>query len=387
MSVPILQNEITVETISSLSEISAQEWNNVNHNQHPFTEYAFLRALEASRSVGDESGWDPLYLIIRDQDGRLVGAMPHYVKYHSYGEYVFDHAWANAFERAGGRYYPKLLGAVPFTPVPGPRLLYPQDRPEIADALIQAVETLLAKHQLSSAHINFISEAQTQLFKARGWLIRTGIQFHWENRNYAHFDDFLAQLSSRKRKNIKKERASLAAQGVYFKHLTADALTPEIWHDFYRFYLSTVEKKWGGAYLTEEFFPTIGAEMANQILLIMAYKEEVPIAAALNFIGEDALFGRNWGCAEEIPNLHFETCYYQAIDFAITYRLKRVEAGAQGFHKVQRGYLPVKTFSAHKLHHTGMQEAVSRFLTAESRQIEEEASAISAASPYRTSDE
>lgn len=387
MTIPVAHRQISIEMIANLDNVAAAEWDALNPDGHPFTQYAFLHALEQSQSVGENTGWDPLYIIARDDSGTLVGAVPHYVKYNSYGEYVFDHAWANAFERAGGRYYPKLLGAVPFTPVPGPRLLYPPEQPEIADLLLQAVEGLMDKHQLSSAHFNFIPDTQRPFFESRGWLIRTGIQFHWHNDNYDDFDMFLAQLSSRKRKNIKKERNSLAAHGVNFKQLTRTDITAEIWDEFYSFYLSTIEKKWGGAYLSETFFPLMGRKMADHILLVMAYKENTPIAAALNFIGKDTLYGRNWGCSEELPNLHFETCYYQAIDFAIKKGFNRVEAGAQGFHKVQRGYLPVHTYSAHKLQHTGMSDAVSRFLQAETRQINEESAAILAASPYRSPDQ
>ena len=376
---------VTIETIASLSDISEAEWDNLNPHHHPFTSYGFLHALEKSGSVGAETGWDPLYLVAKDEQGRLIGALPHYVKYHSYGEYVFDHAWANAFERAGGRYYPKLLGAVPFTPVPGPRLLYAQDRPDAASALLEGVERLLEKHQISSAHINFLSEEDKHICSQRGWLVRSGIQFHWHNHGYQTFDDFLNSLSSRKRKNIKKERASLAQQNISFCQYSADTLTPEIWDVFYQFYLSTVEKKWGGAYLTEDFFPLIGEKMADRILLVVAYQQDIPIAAALNFKGHDALYGRNWGCSEEIPNLHFETCYYQAIEFAIRHGLSRVEAGAQGFHKVQRGYLPSLTYSAHKLQHPGMEDAVARFLRHEEQQIHQEAEAITAASPFKSS--
>ncbi len=377
--------QIVIETCQTLADVPATAWNALNSQKHPFTSYEFLYALEKSGSVGGDSGWDPLYILAKDRDGTLVGGLPHYLKYHSYGEYVFDHGWANAFERAGGTYYPKLLGAVPFTPVPGPRLLVKGEDDRLATQILGAIETLLMQNNLSSAHLNFITPQDRHRLEERGWLIRKGLQFHWHNQNYQNFDSFLDQLSSRKRKNIRKERQSLSDRGIEFQQLTAEAITPAHWDSFYQFYLSTIERKWGGAYLTEDFFHQIGKMMADRILLVFAYQEGRQIAAALNFIGNDTLYGRNWGCSVDIPNLHFETCYYQAIEFAISHGLDKVEAGAQGFHKVQRGYIPCYTYSAHMLSHQGMSEAVQRFLRQENAQIIHEAEAIGAASPYRQS--
>ena len=372
---------VTLET--SLSDINASDWDALNGDAHPFLSYAFLSALEESGSVGADTGWDPHYLTITDDQGTLIAAAPHYLKYHSYGEYIFDHSWANAFERAGGRYYPKSLTAVPFTPVPGPRLLIHPDYPAAMPALISAMESLCLQNNISSSHINFIQPNDEASLQDAGWSIRTGIQFHWQNNGYRNFGDFLQSLSSRKRKNIRKERASLAAENVSFEALTGEALKPTHWDAFYEFYLATIDRKWGGAYLTRTFFDQIAMTMADKILLIIASRDGNMIAGALNFIGNDALFGRNWGCTEEIPNLHFETCYYQAIDFAIAHNLSRVEAGAQGIHKVQRGYLPVETKSAHYIAHDGFREAIDRFLQQENRHNAAEIRAIEAESPYR----
>ena len=377
--------KVNISAHATLSAFTADEWNRLNPTNHPFLSYAFLKALEDSGSVGGQTGWDALYLAARDnKSGLLLGALPAYVKHHSYGEYVFDHSWANAFERAGGRYYPKLLCAVPFTPVPGPRLLYENRQPEIAHSLLSALETIAKDNQISSAHVNFITEDDHNILKDKGWMIRTGVQFHWQNNNYNCFKDFLASLSSRKRKTIRKERQSLYQRDIIFHQLTGIDIQPGHWDNFYQFYLSTIEKKWGGAYLTESFFHQIGTQMSEQILLVLAEKDGQFIAGALNFIGQDSLFGRNWGCVEHIPNLHFETCYYQAIDFAIRNNLARVEAGAQGLHKVQRGYLPVYTYSAHWLANSQFSEAVSHFLRQEQAAIEEDARSIDEISPYRS---
>ena len=375
---------VSITAHTSLTEFTAEEWDRLNDTAHPFLSYAFLNALEQSGSVGEQTGWDVLFLAAReDVSALLVGALPVYVKHHSYGEYVFDHSWAHAFERAGGRYYPKLLSAVPFTPVPGPRLLYDKHHPEVVTSLLSALETVARQNQISSAHMNFITAEDRQILEDKGWMIRTGLQFHWQNDNYSSFDDFLASLSSRKRKTLRKERLSLLQHGVTFHQLTGSDITSDQWDRFYQFYLATIEKKWGGAYLTEAFFHQIGSTMADRILLVMAEQNGQMIAGALNFIGKDTLYGRNWGCVEELPNLHFETCYYQAIEFAISRGLTTVEAGAQGLHKVQRGYLPVYTYSAHWLADNNFSDAVSRFLRQEQTAVEDEARAIEALSPYR----
>ena len=377
-------SQFTVSLHQNRAEISDTDWERLNPDNHPFTSLSFLDALERSGSVGGDTGWEPLIISAADETGHIGAVLPLYLKYHSYGEYVFDHSWAHALERAGGRYYPKLLGGIPFTPVPGPRLLSSSDAASLA--IIRALPAILDKYDLSSAHINFIQEKDASLLDKAGWMIRTGVQFHWHNQDYQNFDDFLAQLSSRKRKNIRKERASLHQQNVHFSALTGPDLKAEHWDFFYQCYLATIDKKWGGAYLTRGFFEEIGAHMSNDILLVYAQLDGQPIAAALNFIGQDALYGRNWGCITELPNLHFETCYYQAIDFAIARGLKKVEAGAQGYHKVGRGYLPVETKSAHLIRHEGLKEAVARYLVSEKREIAREIEAIQMESPYRKSD-
>ena len=377
--------KVNITAHTTLSAFTADEWDRLNPSNHPFLCYAFLKALEDSGSVGGQTGWDMLFLAAReDSTELLVGILPAYIKHHSYGEYVFDHSWAHAFERAGGRYYPKLLCAVPFTPVPGPRLLYDEHHhSEIVHNLLDALETIARDNKISSAHLNFIIDEDLNVLKDRGWMTRTGVQFHWRNNNYNCFDDFLASLSSRKRKTLRKERQGLFDKGITFRQLTDTDIQPEHWDRFYQFYLSTIEKKWGGAYLTEGFFHQIGTQMSDQILLVLAEKDGQLIAGALNFIGQDSLYGRNWGCVEHIPNLHFETCYYQAIDFAISRNLATVEAGAQGLHKVQRGYLPVYTYSAHWLADSRFSEAVGSFLSQEQAAVEEDARSIDKISPYR----
>ncbi len=364
--------------------IDAKEWDSIAGKKNPFVSHAFLTALESGGAVGGNSGWSAMHLLLRNEDGQLLGAMPHYLKHHSYGEYIFDHSWANAFERAGGTYYPKLLGAVPFTPASGPRLLVRDGRSDLKAALAKGALRLLDKYQLSSAHINFLPEHDAKLLANDGWLHRTGIQFHWHNQNFANFDGFLATLSSRKRKNIRKERASIAASGVTLLPLTGDAIKKTHIDDFYRFYMSTIDRKWGGAYLNHEVFTQLHQTMPDKMLLVMAEYNGKIIGGALNFIGEDALYGRNWGADLNIPNLHFEACYYQAIEFAIQHGLQRVEAGAQGFHKVQRGYLPVTTHSVHYIAHDGFREAVSRFLDAEKKGIEAEKNQIALTSPFKS---
>ena len=372
-----------LEPCRDITSLSQQAWDRLIPDDNPFLSHGFLAALQDSGSVGAETGWDSFHLIIKDEAGTLRGAMPGYLKSHSYGEYVFDHSWAHGYERAGGHYYPKFLSAVPFTPVPGARLLTKPDDHEAIASLIEGAAQLTDQLQLSSAHVNFITTKDKSAFEAAGWLIRKGVQFHWHNDGYASFDDFLSALTARKRKNIRKERSSLTQQGVTFSRLTGDDIKAHHWDIFYRFYLATIEKKWGGAYLTRAFFETIGERLAEKILLVMAYQDDRPIAGALNLMNDDCLFGRNWGCATDLPNLHFETCYYQAIEHAILTNRQRVEAGAQGMHKVQRGYLPVTTYSAHHITHGGFKDAVSRFLSSETRAIDEEADAIMHYSPYR----
>jgi uncharacterized protein len=302
------------------------------------------------------------------------------VKSHSQGEYVFDHAWAEAFGRAGGRYYPKLQIAVPFTPVPGRRLLARD--PGLAPALIAAAEAVVRNNGLSSAHATFIDEDEVALFERAGWLIRIDSQFHWHNEGYKSFDDFLAQLSSRKRKAIRKERAA-SVEGLAVEHVTGAAITEAHWDAFWRFYQDTGSRKWGRPYLTRAFFSLLGERMADRVLLVFAMRGGVPIAGALNLIGADTLYGRYWGTIAEVPHLHFEICYYQAIDFAIAHGLKRVEAGAQGEHKLSRGYRPVPTWSAHYLADPRLRAAVADYLDAERRAVANEIAVLDQMAPFR----
>ena len=381
-------DSFTLDLAPSIAEIPATDWDRVAGSANPFVSHAFLRALEDGGATGGDSGWDPMHLLLRDGNGRLAAAMPHYLKHHSYGEYIFDHSWANAFMRAGGEYYPKMLSAVPFTPATGPRFLVGDvdaaRAGHLRAALANGMTQYLERFGLSSAHINFLPEHDISALSDAGWMVRSSIQFHWQNDGYADFDAFLAALSSRKRKNIRKERRMVADAGVRVLRLTGDDITATHIDHFYRFYMSTIDRKWGGAYLTEEVFHQLHASMADRMLLVMAEYGGRIIGGALNFIGEDTLFGRNWGADLDIPCLHFEACYYQAIEFAIERGLKTVEAGAQGFHKVQRGYLPVTTHSAHWIAHDGFRAAVARFLDAERRGIDEEINAIEMqATPFR----
>lgn len=362
-----------------VGELPAGEWDALAGG-NPFLSHAFLTALEDSGSVGPGTGWDPVPITIAGADGKLAAALPAYLKAHSQGEYVFDHAWADAWHRAGGSYYPKLQIAVPFTPATGPRLLLAD--PALAAPLLRATEQVCEENGLSSAHATFIAPEQVPLFEAAGWLIRSDIQFHWENRGYASFDDFLGALSSRKRKDIRKERAA-AQEGVEIRHLTGAAILPEHWDAFWTFYQDTGARKWGTPYLTREAFTLLGERMADRILLVMAFIGETPVAGALNFIGPDALYGRYWGAVLDKPFLHFELCYYQAIDAAIALGLGRVEAGAQGGHKLARGYEPVETWSAHYIVHPGFREAVEGFLDRERRGVAQDRLYLAERAPFR----
>ena len=359
---------VTLRLVSSLAEVPAADWDRCAGSGNPFLSHAFLQALEESGSVSAETGWLPQHLVLEDESGRLVGAVPLYLKSHSAGEYVFDHGWADAYERAGGRYYPKLLAAVPFTPVPGPRLLVAPDAPEgTRSTLIAGLEKALEVHGASSLHITFPEEADWQALGAAGWLQRIGHQYHWHNEGYGSFDDFLAALNSRKRKAIRKERREVAESGVRLLNVTGSELTEAHWDAFFEFYMDTGSRKWGRPYLNREFFSLIGERMADRILLVMAEEDGRFVGGALNLIGSDALYGRNWGCLEHVKFLHFEACYYRAIDFAIERGLARVEAGAQGEHKVQRGYLPVATYSAHLIADPALSAPVAQFLARERR--------------------
>ncbi len=363
-----------------VASIEAAQWDACAGGGNPFVSHAFLSALEDSGSAVPKAGWQSIPILIEDEAGHLKGAMPAYAKGHSQGEYVFDHAWADAWHRAGGRYYPKLQIAVPFTPVPGPRLLSVDQG--CTFALIAAAEAVVARHGLSSAHATFLVPEEIETFRAAGWLIREGTQFHWANRGYADFDAFLAALSSRKRKAIRKERAA-AQQGLDFVALAGAEITEAHWDAFWVFYQDTGARKWGRPYLTRQFFSLIGERMPDRLLLFLALRDGKPIAGALNLIGEDALYGRYWGCTEDVPFLHFELCYYQAIEAAIARGLSRVEAGAQGEHKLARGYLPVPTWSAHFIPDPGFRAAIADFLERERRAVEHEIAFLGELGPFR----
>lgn len=365
---------------SGVADLPRDQWDACAGTANPFICWDFLAALEKSGSVGPGTGWQALPLLIDGPDGGIAAAAPLYAKTHSQGEYVFDQGWAEAWERAGGRYYPKIQLCAPFSPVPGPRLLL--NDPSLAPALIAGIETVVDRNELSSAHATFIEPAQVPLFEAAGWLIREDIQFHWTNQSYRHFDDFLASLSSAKRKNIRKERAR-AVEGLDIVHLTGADLREEHWDEFWRFYQDTGARKWGRPYLTRSFFSMLGENMGDRVLLVLARRQGRAIAGALNLIGGDALYGRYWGCTEEVPNLHFELCYYQAIDIAIARGLSRVEAGAQGGHKLARGYAPEPTYSAHYLPNPSFRRAVADFLSQERAGVERDRAWLNERTPFR----
>ena len=352
---------------------------------NPFVDHRFLKALEDSGAVGPGTGWTPAHLALEDASGAAAGFAPCYLKSHSQGEYVFDHAFADAYERAGGRYYPKLQVAAPFTPATGPRLLVApgQDRQAAQTALAAALRGLMRQIGASSAHVTFATEAEQALLVQQGFLARTDQQFHWRNEGYGSYDDFLAALSSRKRKQLKRERREALADGVVIRHLTGADLTEAHWDAFFAFYLDTGSRKWGRPYLNRRFFSLIGETMPERILLVIAEYDGRPIAGALNFIGGDALYGRYWGAIEDRPFLHFEVCYHQAIDAAIARGLPRVEAGAQGEHKLARGYRPVTTYSAHAFADPELARAVKTYLARERRYVSEVQDALEAATPFR----
>lgn len=371
---------LTARIATSVGSLPKAEWDALTDGANPFISHAFLTALEDSGSVGPGTGWQPVPIVIEGPDRQLAAALPAYVKSDSQGEYVFDHSWADAWHRAGGSYYPKLQISVPFTPATGPRIL--THHPDLAAALLAAAQQLCASAGLSSAHATFIEPAQVPLFQSAGWMLRHDLQFHWQNRGYASFDDFLGALSSAKRKNLRKER--LAAQhGVEIRQLQGSQIQPEHWDAFWRFYQDTGARKWGRPYLTRRAFTLIAERMGEQVLLVLAYMDGKPIAGALNFIGSEALYGRYWGADIDKPFLHFEVCYYQAIDAAIRLGLHRVEAGAQGGHKLARGYEPVTTTSAHFIAHAGFANAVAEFLTRERAGVAENQIHLGQRTPYR----
>lgn len=352
---------------------------------NPFVSHAFLSSLEDSGSVGEATGWIPRFLRIEDGDGKLVAATPSYIKLHSQGEYVFDHGWADAFERAGGRYYPKLQVSVPFTPATGPRLLSASGRaaPSAKAALAEGLKALAERLSLSSTHATFLTNEEAQLLQAHDYLLRLDQQFHFFCRDFRDYADFLESLASRKRKALKKERRQALENGISIEWITGSELTEAVWDDFFAFYMDTGSRKWGRPYLNRRFFSLIGERMAEDILLVMAKRNGRYITGALNFIGADALYGRNWGCIEDHPFLHFEVCYHQAMDFALSNGLKRVEAGAQGQHKLARGYEPVTTYSAHHIAHPGLRRAVADYLEHERQEVEEITDVLRAHTPFR----
>ena len=373
-------SELVAKLGGSVGAFDGAAWDALVPDGNPFMRHGFLTALEDSGSVGEGTGWQPAPIVIENEEGQILAALPAYLKGHSQGEYVFDHNWADAYERAGGRYYPKLQIAAPFTPASGPRLLLKDDA--FAKPLLGAAEQLCAQNGFSSAHATFIAPEQVPLFENAGWLIRHDIQFHWTNRGYAGFEDFLATLSSRKRKDLRKERAAVHAE-VEIVRLRGDDIRPEHWDHFWRFYQDTGARKWGTPYLTRPAFDLIHQRLGEAVLLFLALQDGEPIAGAMNVIGHDALYGRYWGCTREVRFLHFELSYYQAIDAAIELRLARVEAGAQGGHKLTRGYEPVRTTSAHWIADSRFRAAIADFLDRERAGVAADANYLETRTPFR----
>ncbi|MDR3499152.1 MAG: GNAT family N-acetyltransferase [Parvibaculum sp.] len=378
-----------IKVAQGLGAVDAVQWdacaNPPGEPANPFLSHAFLSALEDSGSATRRTGWAPYHLLLEDGVGALAGCVPMYLKSHSRGEYVFDHGWADAFERAGGSYYPKLQISVPFTPATGPRLLTKPGPGRIAaeEQLLAGAIEVARRTGVSSLHVTFLPEDQWKRLGAHGLLQRTDQQFHWTNRGYKTFDDFLSDLSSRKRKMIRKERERAVENGVTVEWVTGADLTEDHWDAFYAFYMDTGSRKWGSPYLTREFFSLVNERMPDETLLVMAKREGRYVAGALNFIGGDALYGRNWGAVEHHPFLHFECCYYQAIDFAIARGLARVEAGAQGEHKLARGYLPARTYSAHWIANASFREAVAEYLERERQHVDSDIQLLGEYSPFR----
>lgn len=376
---------LTISVIGDLAHIDRAVWdalaNPADEAYDPFISWDFLSALEESGSASARTGWQPAHLIARDASGAAVGVMPLYAKDHSYGEYVFDHAWADALQRAGGNYYPKLQCAVPFTPVPG-RRIFGRDV-AVQSALAQGAIGLAQRAGASSVHATFSEEELVRRLTPLGYQVRTGLQYHWFNQGYARFADFLAQLSSQKRKSIRRERER-ATEGLRVRRLRGDDIKARDWDFFFRCYMDTGSRKWGSPYLNREFFDLLGQRMAERCVLFVAEESDgVPVASALNFVGGDALYGRYWGRVADVPFLHFELCYYQAIELAIELGLPRVEAGAQGEHKLARGYVPVRTFSAHWIEHDGLRNAVRHYLRQETPAIVEEAEILADHAPFK----
>ena len=401
--------DLTVRVATSLKAVPAGAWNacanphaladaisapaTPSHDpaldgDNPFVSHEFLMALEDSRCTGGRTGWSPAYLLVDDEAGQLLAAAPSFLKSHSQGEYVFDHSWADAYERAGGRYYPKLQVAAPFTPATGPRLLV-ADTPradEARAALIDGLEALRGQTQSSSVHVTFAQEPDIAALREVGYIERNDLQFHWQNEGFGTYDDFLATLASRKRKALKRERREALSTGISIDILSGNDLTEAVWDDFFSFYEDTGARKWGRPYLNRAFFSAVGAAMGERIVLVMAKRAGRYIAGAINFRGANTLYGRNWGCIEDHPFLHFEVCYHQAIDYAIAHSLARVEAGAQGEHKLARGYRPVITRSLHHIADPGLRRPVAAYLAQEREQIAAAREALAAESPFRKTD-
>jgi uncharacterized protein len=397
LGVPMASSDITLEAASLISAIPAAEWDACANPAtdcgggskpyyNPFVSHAFFAAAEASGSATPRTGWGARHLMAK-LDGRIVGIVPCYLKSHSQGEYVFDRGWADAYERAGGRYYPKLQASVPFTPATGPRLLIRDgvDRERVAEALAAGLMALCNATEASSVHVTFAREADAKCLAQHGFLIRNDQQFHWQNGGYKTFDDFLATLNSRHRKAIKRERRDALSAGITIHWLTGSDINEEAWDAFFTFYMETGSRKWGRPYLTRQFFSEIGESMSKDVLLVMARRNGRWIAGAINFIGSDTLFGRNWGAIEHHNFLHFEVCYYQAIDFAIQRGLDTVEAGAQGEHKLARGYLPQTTWSAHFIADPDLRRAIADYLKRERAYVAEAGRELAAAGPFRKS--
>lgn len=383
--------QLAIRALSQMSEISPEKWDACANPgspiaYDPFTSHRFLQALEESGSATARTGWQPHHLVLEEMSTNdVLGCMPLYLKGHSQGEYIFDYGWADAFERAGGRYYPKLLSAIPFTPATGRRLLTRPgpDQTAYEETLIAGAIEVTKRLDVSSLHFNFVTRGQWDMAGQVGLLQRCDQQFHWENRGYDTFDDFLADLASRKRKQVKKERREALANDITIEWVTGDDLTEDHWDAFYTFYMDTGSRKWGSPYLTRDFFSIIGETLPEDTLLILCRRDGSYIAGALNFIGSETLFGRNWGCVEDHRFLHFETCYYQAIEFAIDRGLQRVEAGAQGAHKLARGYVPTQTYSAHWIANAGFRDAVGNYLKSERAHVESDVAYLSERTPFR----
>jgi uncharacterized protein len=378
------EGQVTVRVVDEIAAIPAASWDACAGSDNPFLAHAFLHALEASGSVAPDTGWLPQHLVAEDSTGKVLGVVPAYLKSHSQGEYVFDHGWADAYMQAGGRYYPKLQIAVPFTPATGRRiLLHPEADPALLEQLAGATLTLAQKRRASSVHITFSTEAEWTRLGEAGWLRRNGLQYHWTNEGYRSFEDFLGALASRKRKAIRKERREVADSGIAVRALTGAAIEERHWRSFHKFYLDTVDRKWAHAYLNEAFFLRLGESFADRVVLVIGEADGRMVAGALNLLGSDALYGRNWGADGDYRFLHFEACYYRAIDFAIEHGLKRVEAGAQGPHKIQRGYLPVPTYSIHHIFDARLARPVADAVTRERAHVAREIRRLMELSPFR----